>query len=356
MIVKLEEEHLNCSICSEPFTWDFDSKKKNHLPVLSSSQTCDHYFCLGCVLDQQASLAEEMPHAPKWIRCMTCMTATSFRPDRPKFHRLLIDLLCRGAVLASADSNKEPSLKKESSSSGDEDNDPVNLMTYYSSSLSSSKRKISAIKHDEDCKDSPISSVNHTALVVDPSISRSNVLGKSTVTKKKTTAASADTTAPVVQHDGNTTRNTGKKERSSKKQKQEIKGGGRRVIKEATRDTPQDHLQKKKVDRPFQEQQQEKEQEQSVTAQLPKSIDAIIRYMDKIYPAKPGYHSFYVSQQDSRAGCSKTRKKLRDFARKYPQDPAISHYVLDGKWDPPNQATLDLMVNLLKTMIVLKKK
>jgi hypothetical protein len=100
----------------------------------------------------------------------------------------------------------------------------------------------------------------------------------------------------------------------------------------------------------------QQQQQQINTNSLPDSIDEIIRYMDKNYPAKPGYHSYFVSQQDSREGCSKTRKKLRDYARKNPQDPAISHYVRNNKWNPPDQATLDLMVNLLKRMIVVKRK
>ncbi|EJK61789.1 hypothetical protein THAOC_17659 [Thalassiosira oceanica] len=53
-------------------------------------------FCHGCVLREQQRVAEnDNGRIPKWLKCMTCREKTSFRPDEPKYHRLLIDLLGR---------------------------------------------------------------------------------------------------------------------------------------------------------------------------------------------------------------------------------------------------------------------
>ena len=97
LTVQLGQEHTSCSICESKFSADTDSKDEkiqNHLPVLSSSKTCDHYFCHGCILKQQAAIAEENSgRVPKWIPCMYCKTKTAFCPSEPKYHRLLIDIL-----------------------------------------------------------------------------------------------------------------------------------------------------------------------------------------------------------------------------------------------------------------------
>jgi len=93
--VQLDYEDTHCSICTSKFSIDMDSTDENirkHLPVLSSSKTCDHYFCHGCILEQQAAIAEEKS-TPKWIACMECRTMTSFCPSEPKYHRFLIRIL-----------------------------------------------------------------------------------------------------------------------------------------------------------------------------------------------------------------------------------------------------------------------
>ena len=99
MIVQLDEEHTKCSICITEFSCDRDSQDPDirlHLPVLSSSQRCDHWFCHGCILREQQRVAEENNgKIPKWIRCMHCREKTSFNPAEPMYHRLLIDLLAR---------------------------------------------------------------------------------------------------------------------------------------------------------------------------------------------------------------------------------------------------------------------
>lgn len=96
--LQLGYEHTHCSItCHSKFSTDTDSKDENirkHLPVLSSSKTCDHYFCHGCILRRQAAIAEENNgRVPKWIPCMVCNTKTAFCPSEPKYHRLLIDII-----------------------------------------------------------------------------------------------------------------------------------------------------------------------------------------------------------------------------------------------------------------------
>ena len=86
----------DCSICCAKFSADLDSKVEDirkHLPVLSSSKTCDHYFCHGCILKQQLELAQKNNgRFPNWIPCMICKTKTAFRPSEPKYHRLLIGI------------------------------------------------------------------------------------------------------------------------------------------------------------------------------------------------------------------------------------------------------------------------
>eukprot|EP00984_Skeletonema_dohrnii_P028828 scaffold18977_cov76-Skeletonema_dohrnii-CCMP3373.AAC.3 len=97
--MELDEEHTKCSICVTELSSDRDDKDpeiRKHLPVLSSSQRCDHWFCHGCILREQLRVAEENNgRIPKWLKCMHCREKTSFNPAEPKYHRLLIDLLAR---------------------------------------------------------------------------------------------------------------------------------------------------------------------------------------------------------------------------------------------------------------------
>ncbi|EJK44894.1 hypothetical protein THAOC_36531, partial [Thalassiosira oceanica] len=98
MLVELTAEETTCSICCSKFSSDtgnVDDEIRRHLPVLSSSR-CDHWFCHGCIFREQLRVAEDNNgKIPKWLKCMTCREKTSFRPDEPKYHRLLIDLLGR---------------------------------------------------------------------------------------------------------------------------------------------------------------------------------------------------------------------------------------------------------------------
>ena len=112
MFVKLDDEHhTKCSICTNKFSSDLDNTDpeiRKHLPVLSSSQKCDHWFCHSCILKEQIRIAEENNgRIPKWIRCMICREKTSFNPAEPKYHRLLIDLLGRAQEFAAAEVKME---------------------------------------------------------------------------------------------------------------------------------------------------------------------------------------------------------------------------------------------------------
>jgi hypothetical protein len=80
---------------------------------------------------------------------------------------------------------------------------------------------------------------------------------------------------------------------------------------------------------------------------MPESITSLIHYMDKLEPQQ----NYFKRQQDSRGECSKTRGKLRKFARAKPNHYAVAHWVKSKKWQPPNQETLDHMITLIKTMI-----
>ena len=69
-------------------------------------------FCHGCVLREQQRVAgNNNGRVPKWLKCMTCRENTSFRPDEPKYHRLLIDLLGRAQQYASAQIKLEQECK-----------------------------------------------------------------------------------------------------------------------------------------------------------------------------------------------------------------------------------------------------
>jgi len=106
MLVELDDEHTKCGICVAKFSSDRDNNNpeiRKHLPVLSSSQRCDHWFCHGCILREQQRVAEESNgKISKWIKCMHCREKTSFNPAEPKYHRLLIDLLARAQKYAAA--------------------------------------------------------------------------------------------------------------------------------------------------------------------------------------------------------------------------------------------------------------
>ena len=97
-VVVLNEEHKECGICCNAFSFDMsstDDDVRRHLPVLS---TCGggHFYCLGCIRGRQVAIGEENDGVvPERIACMTCMEADAFNPSDPLYHRWLIDLLER---------------------------------------------------------------------------------------------------------------------------------------------------------------------------------------------------------------------------------------------------------------------
>ena len=80
---------------------------------------------------------------------------------------------------------------------------------------------------------------------------------------------------------------------------------------------------------------------------LPGSITEIIHYMDELEPDE----HYYARQADSRGECSRTRRKLRKFAKQNPGHPATEHWIETNKWQPPDEKTLNALIELIKTMI-----
>jgi len=80
---------------------------------------------------------------------------------------------------------------------------------------------------------------------------------------------------------------------------------------------------------------------------MPESITEIIHYMDELEPDK----HYYARQADSRGECSKTRKKLRNFAKNNPDHLATKHWLESKNWQPPDQEALNALIDLIKTMI-----
>jgi len=93
--VVLTDEHKTCSVCFEAFTTDTNSTEnendRKHLPVVG---LCQHFYCHGCILKRQSSLAQKNNgEVPEVISCMECRKRGSFCPSNPTYHRMLIGLL-----------------------------------------------------------------------------------------------------------------------------------------------------------------------------------------------------------------------------------------------------------------------
>ena len=80
---------------------------------------------------------------------------------------------------------------------------------------------------------------------------------------------------------------------------------------------------------------------------IPPSITALVRLLDKLEPGK----KYFERQADSRDECSKLRGKLRKFARANPKHPAVTHWVKTRNWEPPDRKTLAALMDLVKEMI-----
>ena len=113
--------YTECTICYQKFSTDIRNEDENirkHLPVLSSSRKCDHYFCHGCILKRQIAIAEENNgRVPKWIKCYYCNRKTSFCPSEPKYHTLLIEWInIRSQSYADAQVKEEEKEEAQASS------------------------------------------------------------------------------------------------------------------------------------------------------------------------------------------------------------------------------------------------
>ena len=121
MMAKLSQ-HTECTICYQKFSTDIRNKNENvrrHLPVLSSSPKCDHYFCHGCILRDQQRVADlNNGRVPKWIKCMNCRENTSFCPSEPKYHRLLIELLGGDSATGAACQSTKVNEKQQAPTQG----------------------------------------------------------------------------------------------------------------------------------------------------------------------------------------------------------------------------------------------
>jgi len=80
---------------------------------------------------------------------------------------------------------------------------------------------------------------------------------------------------------------------------------------------------------------------QELPNEIPSSVDDIIRLMDELEP----------EEHYCRRSTSGIRGKLRDFARKNQDHPAVKHWIETKKWQPPDHETLRALMDLIKTMI-----
>lgn len=104
----LTDEHKRCVVCFSDFSTDTNSDEdsvKRMLPVLSKK--CDHWYCHGCILSAQAERAgRNNGRVPKTIPCLgSCTTENAFSPSKPKYHRMLINLLEQSIPVVVEDSN-----------------------------------------------------------------------------------------------------------------------------------------------------------------------------------------------------------------------------------------------------------
>jgi len=110
-VVVLTDEHKTCVICFEAFTTDTNSTDetvRRHLPVLSNK--CDHWYCHGCILKRQSSLAKKNRdgEVPRRIQCLgSCTTKNAFCPSNPTYHRMLIGLLESSSPIVTEDLDKK---------------------------------------------------------------------------------------------------------------------------------------------------------------------------------------------------------------------------------------------------------
>jgi hypothetical protein len=102
LVVRLDRDHRQCSICWVSFTTDMESTdqtSQNLLPVIGP---CGHYFCRGCIIASQYMVA---PNGA--MGCPKCNRAGQFDPENLVHHRMLIDLLTRARPIGAVPADEE---------------------------------------------------------------------------------------------------------------------------------------------------------------------------------------------------------------------------------------------------------
>lgn len=77
---------------------------------------------------------------------------------------------------------------------------------------------------------------------------------------------------------------------------------------------------------------------------VPTSITGIVRYINTHID-----DGIYDRQKDTRGECSKTRRRLRELAKRKPGHIAIRHYVETKDWTPPTPEALKALVGVIQS-------
>jgi hypothetical protein len=102
LVVRLDRDHSQCSICWVSFTTDMESTDQTSQNLLPVMGPCGHYFCRGCIIASQYMVA---PNGA--MGCPKCNRAGQFDPDNLVHHRMLIDLLTRARHIGAAPADEE---------------------------------------------------------------------------------------------------------------------------------------------------------------------------------------------------------------------------------------------------------
>jgi hypothetical protein len=102
LVVRLDSDHSQCSICWVSFTTDMESTDQTSQNLLPVMGPCGHYFCRGCIIASQYMVA---PNGA--MGCPKCNRAGQFDPENLVHHRMLIDLLTRARHIGAAPADEE---------------------------------------------------------------------------------------------------------------------------------------------------------------------------------------------------------------------------------------------------------
>jgi hypothetical protein len=107
------------------------------------------------------------------------------------------------------------------------------------------------------------------------------------------------------------------------------------------------HLPKSKPSDYGEETQTEQTDDELDEDEISSNVGSIIRYMDRLEPGK----NYSKRQQDTRGGFYKTIRELTEYQQQNTNDRAISWHKVGDVWCPPNQETLNALIELLKVII-----